>query len=442
MTPRLLVATRRLALGLATLTLTACSDADSGGVAVENTLEACTDGADNDGDGFTDCDDQDCWVFVACADSTDTTSGGDADGSDASGDTTAGEDAAGEDTTAQDSSATDTGSVACDASCTPGSVVGVVCAPNPDITINDAQVTIEGSCGGQPFLLEAQSAADGSYAFDEVPCGVHTFTVTKGSFERSGNIEVLPGEELDLTDPLSKQCFRATDTPIAVLDGQWDDLGGLLDDLGLAYDFFNKDGVAADGTYVDLLTDAEALATYEVIFINCGGDHGWMPQDNPDAMQPLKDWVLAGGSLYMSDYAWVYGEWSFPDAIEFQRSDDVGDMYTDQSPQLIPTDQTVQASVVDGSMAALLGSASMTVTFDQGPQIAPSMAGAGTFAHVIGTFPPLTALGTDFEPNDVPLVLSYRPTETAGRVVYTNFHNDAQTTSEMLTILNYLVFTL
>ncbi len=38
--------------------------------------------------------------------------------------------------------------------------------------------------------------------------------------------------------------------------------------------------------------------------------------------------------------------------------------------------------------------------------------------------------------------MSYRPTETSGRVIYTNFHNDAQSTEDMLNVLEYLVFTL
>ena len=38
----------------------------------ENTLAACSDGVDNDGDAYVDCDDQDCSIFAVCA-------GGDAD---------------------------------------------------------------------------------------------------------------------------------------------------------------------------------------------------------------------------------------------------------------------------------------------------------------------------------------------------------------------------
>ncbi len=54
----------------------------------ENTLDRCDDSLDNDGDGHTDCEDQDCEVFVMCE------GGGDSDGdadmdTDADGDTDA-----------------------------------------------------------------------------------------------------------------------------------------------------------------------------------------------------------------------------------------------------------------------------------------------------------------------------------------------------------------
>ena len=39
---------------------------DEGSGNAENTATACRDGSDNDGDGFADCDDQDCWEFVFC----------------------------------------------------------------------------------------------------------------------------------------------------------------------------------------------------------------------------------------------------------------------------------------------------------------------------------------------------------------------------------------
>jgi hypothetical protein len=59
---------------------------DGGNGGRENTVDACRDNLDNDGDGHTDCVDQDCWVFVLCA-------GADADGdAEADADTDAGAD--------------------------------------------------------------------------------------------------------------------------------------------------------------------------------------------------------------------------------------------------------------------------------------------------------------------------------------------------------------
>lgn len=67
--------TRAILLLLLLSVVAGCGD-DDGGPA-ENTAAACRDGADNDGDGATDCADSDCADFVFCVDAgTD----GDADG--------------------------------------------------------------------------------------------------------------------------------------------------------------------------------------------------------------------------------------------------------------------------------------------------------------------------------------------------------------------------
>ena len=34
-------------------------------------VEFCSDAIDNDRDGFTDCEDQDCWLSLACSDTSD-----------------------------------------------------------------------------------------------------------------------------------------------------------------------------------------------------------------------------------------------------------------------------------------------------------------------------------------------------------------------------------
>ncbi len=415
---------------LVALGIWGCNDSGAGSA---ETGAACTDEADNDGDGFTDCADQDCWREPGCG-------GGPADTVD--GDVAPGDGVSTQDLAApEDVPARDTTPLSCDP-CGVGSLTGRACAPSQAAAVAGATVTVRGAgCDGQAFSLEVRSAPDGSYVFPEVPCGEHTLEVRSGSFGRSFEVQVATGITTDVGAGANKGCFGAQAARIAVLEGTWDEMQGLLLRLGLEYDLYNDDGEGGAGEIVALLSDPDALAAYDVIFANCGHTHGGMPKDHPAVMANVRDFILGGGSFYMSDYAWTYGEWAFPDAIEFQRSDDVLDMYTERSPQLIPSDTTVTARILDGNLSSYLGKTTMTVTFDSGPQIATETGGSA-FTHVIASFPPLSALGSDFDPEDVPLVLSYRPTVDAGRVIYTNFHNDAQATEDMLKILTYLVFTL
>ncbi|MCC6624260.1 MAG: carboxypeptidase regulatory-like domain-containing protein [Deltaproteobacteria bacterium] len=401
--------------------------------------EICSNQADDDGDGFVDCLDQDCWRHASCGDASagDATADGsatDASGLDAEA-TTATETTAATDTTTSD---TTTG---CDPCGDLGQIKGRVCSPSQHVYVGGANVVVEGTgCDGQAFRKETTSANDGTYWLLDVPCGQHTITITKGSFAAEHPIAVAGGQITDVTGAAQKLCLEAARTRIAVIDGSWDDLEGLLAQLGLGYDLYNDDGDdGAVGTTVGLLSDPQTLAGYDILFVNCGATAGWMPQEHPEVMGNVKEFVVRGGSLYMSDYAWVFGEHAFPDAVEWLNDDDPTGMgKTDTSPQQIPSGTVSNAVVVDGALAAVLGKSQIRIVFDQGPQIAPLSVGAGTFAHVVGDID----VPLDFSIDDAPLALSYVPAQGAGRVIYTNFHNDAQTTSDMLAILNYLVFTL
>jgi len=58
---------RRTSLPFRWALLVACLACGSDpGPSPENTLARCSDGSDNDGDGFVDCDDQNCELFTRC----------------------------------------------------------------------------------------------------------------------------------------------------------------------------------------------------------------------------------------------------------------------------------------------------------------------------------------------------------------------------------------
>ena len=421
-----------------------------GSPAADGAVEICSGGLDEDGDGYTDCADQDCWGLASCPSAVGDTSEPDvtpqgsdtpaASAGDALDDGLADASADG----ASEDVATDE-DVAVGWTCAPcgtGSLKGKVCAPNEQIFVNAAKVALDAiGCDGNPVTIETLSDANGDYLLENVPCGSHLVRIDKGSFHHDYPVFIEAGKDSDITGAANKMCFRATSTPIAVFAGSWDGMEDLLDDLGLEYDLYSETGDApAIGSVVALLSDPSALSKYDIVFANCGAYHGWMPIEHPEVMPNVRSYVLGGGSLYMSDYAWAYGEWSFPGAIEFMGSDDVKDMFTKKSPQLINGGQTVQGVIAEAAMAAYVGKESLPIAFDQGPQIAPEVAGPGTFPHISAHLKQFS-FDTPIDAT-IPLVLSYRPEPTAGLVVYTNFHNDAQTTTDMLKILQYLVFTL
>ena len=83
-----------------------------------------------------------------------------------------------------------------------------------------------------------------------------------------------------------------------------------------------------DGTYptlTDLLTNANAgsiLSGYDGLFLNCGCDESLV--SNADVQEVLRTYVSNGGNLYTSDWAYLYTENTWPDAIDWY-GDDTGD---------------------------------------------------------------------------------------------------------------------
>lgn len=367
-----------------------------------------------------------CALGVACSDADSTADG---PGGDAGGEVEASPDGAAE----TDARATPTG---CDP-CGYGELRGRVCAPNEDVFVSGATVTLLDvvDCDGTPIELEVTSDAEGYYSFPEVPCGTHRIVIEKGSFRVEHPAPVVVGQVTDLTGAANKRCFSASSTPIAVLDGSWDDLEGILDALGLDYDLYEFGLAETAGSIDYLLTHPALMATYDIVLVNCGQEHAQIP---PAAFDNLRAFVLGGGSLYGSDYAWIYGERAFPDAIEFMWTDD--DTTSNDSPKAIAGHQTFTATVDDPALADYLGKGQLDIVFDLGPQIAPEAPGVGTTVHVTADIQ--QPAGSKPVVGEVPVVLSYRPAPDAGRVIYTNFHNDAQATEDITRLLYYLVFTL
>ena len=81
---------------------------------------------------------------------------------------------------------------------------------------------------GYRFGLRA-SAMAGFASLREVEPGTHSVNVTKGSFQTSFVMEVFANE---ITQATYDECLEQGETRIAVVTGQYDDIGAIIDDLG------------------------------------------------------------------------------------------------------------------------------------------------------------------------------------------------------------------
>jgi len=342
-------------------------------------------------------------------------------------------------------------SLACEP-CGYGSLTGKVCAPNEQVFVPHALITVEAvDCDGVPKQFQTYSDPDGAYHFAELPCGVHTVKVTAGSFSTTYTAEVKVGQETDLTGIGVKLCFKAQTVKIAVLWGQWDDQQDLLADLGFETTYYNfeeeyfaEPPVPSDQIEaVKMLRDPALLSQYDMVFFNCGSAAIKYVQKYQEIRENLMNFVLAGGSLYASDLAWAYVEAAFPDAIDFWGDEDLpSGLPANGGPQEAEGQQTLTATIADPILASHVGTETFEVKYGAGPLIVVKYVGEGSQAHVTGT---VKLLPDDWLDNTVwkgPLVVSFQPSATSGRVVYTTFHNDEQADAIMLKILYYLVFLL
>ncbi len=423
------------------LVLAACStDTKSKGPVCEARLQRacpCIGG----GEGVQVCDD-DGSKWLACqgceADGSDVADAADATDSPDVPDDEVTADVA-EDTTATPETATPSDvppSGTC-LDCGYGSLKGIVCAPSEQIFVSNATLTIETTdCDGNPLTVTTTSNADGTYLMEEVPCGQHTVHVKAGSFENSYPVTIEAGEETDITGVGKKQCFKAQTVNIAVFWGQWDHQHELLDELGFEYtwygfewEFFN-DVPPQDIEAVQVLRDPDLLAQHQILFFNCGSA----------ALEYVHLFPL-----YASDLSWAYIEAAFPNAFDFYGDDDLPNTaQAPDGPQKAVGNQDVPATVIDPVLAEKIGTTVFTAKYGSGPLIVVDEAAPGGAVHVKGP----VDLNEDVGPFDPPkkhagpLVMSRKPTNSSGSLVYTTFHNDEQADALMETILYYLVFLL
>lgn len=269
-------------------------------------------------------------------------------------------------------------------------------APNGTTPVVGGTVTISSAAGCQ-----AVTDKTGAFTFLNVPASAATVTGKKGFLTATAS--GTPGQKLTLA-------VNPASLGLAYVPGSFDQIEVVLQRLG-----FTPSALTA----ADLDNAGVNLAQYQALFLDCGLDESFATSATTQAR--LRAYVSGGGYLYASDWAYSYVDGAYPGKIVFLSPDPrVGDS------------GTVTARILDTSLQAALGKATATIDFNLGSWVVidsvPSPAKvliSGPVATYAGSFP------------DKPFVGQF--TDGTGRVTYTSFHNEAQTTQDMDLLLEQML---
>jgi hypothetical protein len=342
-----------------------------------------------------------------------------------------------------------------------GTVTGRVCAPDQMTWVNGAVVSVDAlDCQGKSVRLETTSAADGTFTLANIPAGTDVVVhADLGAFSQDIPVTVRANATTSIPD--NQLCVAQKMTRIAVVTGAGDKIEDLLTTLRLQFTLFGGDSSTWTTQGEPFLLDLPKMKEFDLIFVNCAaakksgttidlGPNGARIKEN------LRQYVLAGGSVYASDWALLFTLAAAPSSFTYptRTGASIGSPF-DTKELLGYAPQIVAASVSDPGLAQFLGKSSLTINF-------PKESGAnsqhwGLMANMPGTQVLVTASAVSVcadaacanaasgKRNGVPLAVRVRllPTgKKGGNVVYTSFHNVAQTGTDVAQVLKYLVLNL
>jgi len=305
-----------------------------------------------------------------------------------------------------------------------GELEGRICAPDGTTYLALAQVTLQ--AGEQVF--ETQTDGQGFFVLTELPEGTWTVRVVKGSFSVEHDVTIEAGERASVG---GEDCVPIDpgNTDIAVVTGSYDSIEDVLDVLELPYDTYNgRNGTA----YLDLLRDPDALAAYDIVFLNCGMGEQW--RDHQAQINAnLAAYVRDGGSIYASDWAYYLVESTWPARNDFHGNDSrFGDA-------AVGAAGTVQATVIDPAMVEVLDRGRANLNFDLAQWVA--MVDVGDAEVLLeGTYGWNGGFGSSGGTETGPLAT--RLHDGQGTVVFTSFHNERQATDDMAKLLQEIILSL
>lgn len=197
-------------------------------------------------------------------------------------------------------------------------------------------------------------------------------------------------------------------------DVTWDDMSGLLNQLG---DGYQHQTVRTR----DLLANPDLLNDTDVLFFTCA-------PGGTELRDALVRFVSRGGVLYASDWRFDAVANAFPEVV-------------DPAARGEGAAGAVEAKVVDPGLRELIGP-TIHLNFDLAAWKTAAFKGPRVSVLLKGTYNRLRDASDQVGvPASAPLLVRF-PVGRGGQVIFTSFHNEKQNNETERKLLQYLVFTM
>ena len=325
----------------------------------------------------------------------------------------------------------------------PGQIIGRVCDPSGRTWLADAVAYTHVLSADGTRILDTKYAytdRDGYWYMDELPAErTYTFYVQYGSeILDTFTMFVEDSQSIKLEEP---DCFDPLALDVAIITGDYDDFSLVLNNLGFAnYQLIDGQNY---GDVTDFLLDETALSQFDMVFFNGGHIEEDVIYDEDDTVDGtetvagvvtnLQNYVQGGGVVYGSDWAYDVIEAGWPDRIDWVGSDN-----TPNDAQVGDYD-LVEAAVSDGSLAGWLDSNYISVEYDLAVWPPIEKVSGSVSTHIAGNVN--YRLGTNvYTLSAVPLLVSF--TDGEGKVVFSTFRLARNSSTEMMLVLQYMMYSL
>ena len=322
-----------------------------------------------------------------------------------------------------------------------GDVSGRVCDPTGYTWLEGASVyaNLYDKAGWLVDVKVTTTDISGYWALRDLPDSseVEIFVQKGTEVVESHTVTVRAGRVTKVEEPA---CLDPRTLDIAVISGNYDDFDRVLDHMGIV-DYEIIDGLDQN-ELTDFLLNPEAMAEHDLLFFN--GGH--LEEDviyttdadntTPDLIKEnLRQFVLDGGHVYASDWAYDVIVQTWPDQLDFLGAEGLPD------DAQMGTTQTVNAAISNYSLGVFMEDDDqyLPITFDL--PVWPPMVNVGQTVSIH-----LTA-DIEYRENGVvnyqagsPLLVSFNG--GGGRVVFSSFRMVANDNEEVIKVMKYVMFAL